>query len=468
MRKTTRQLQHSKSSKVQVGTGAPSNAEGQSGDLTLRLTKSGIKLFAKFRDKWYLVGQGNLNQLGGDKQDQIFSDNLEKVTAVEKEGKIKVKADDRGGIELFPWNIRSRKFASSWGNTLKGLVFETVDKTQSFALLETGEVEFKDDSNYYPQFSIVNTGSTVGPWLNLYHNDSSPGTSSATQSGMGTINWFGNNDADEKIAYITIDGHIRDVADGAERGRLVLSVKNDQGSMSNITINGGDSGADYCRFTHFDVYMSNNKLYLDDGTHSYIQELGDVASFVIGGIEMLKLDEANSLIDVKADNIRVLSESGGTYAGLDTTSLQTKAQIDNAIVHTTKVTITEAEMNALHTTEKVLVAAQGSGKVIIPINVVFFVDRDASTTQANTGNMFIGIDGSTTSGAGSWGFVKRFMWNESGDRILQMHQGKSDEVAQTATFGDNQPLTAKVTAAITSGSIDSCKVVVSYYVYDNS
>ena len=72
MRKTTRQLQHSKSSKVQVGTGAPSNTEGQSGDLTLRMTKSGIKLFAKFRDKWYLVGQGNLNQLGGDKEDKLF------------------------------------------------------------------------------------------------------------------------------------------------------------------------------------------------------------------------------------------------------------------------------------------------------------------------------------------------------------------------------------------------------------
>ena len=125
-------------------------------------------------------------------------------------------------------------------------------------------------------------------------------------------------------------------------------------------------------------------------------------------------------------------------------------------------------MNALHTTEKVLVSAQGSGKVIIPVNVVFFVDRDASTVQSAAANLHIGIDGSTTSLAGTWGYLKRFMYNESGDRILQMHQGQSDEIAQTAAYGDNQPLTAKTTIAITSGSIDSCKVVVSYYVYDNS
>ena len=385
MRKTTRQLQHSKSSRVQVGTGAPSNSEGQSGDLTLRLTKSGIKLFAKFRDKWYLVGQGNLNQLGGDKQDQIFSDNLEKVTAVEKEGKIKIKADDRGGIELFPWSIRSRKFASSWGNTLKGLIFETKDKTQSFALLETGEVEFKDDSNYYPQFSIVNTGSTVGPWLNFYHNDSNPGISSIQNAGMGSINWFGNNDADEKITYVTIDGHIRDVADGAERGRLVLSVKNDQGGWSNITINGGDSGADYCRFTNFDVYMNSNKLYLDSGNDSYIHESGDVASFVIGGDTMFVLDEANDKITHAATN-HVAAIANGTefsatnsaYAGMILG--YTRLQGDLTNLSTFEI---ENSMTVEDSTHKITFKTPPSEKV--EIEATFLINVGSTDTRIDVG-----------------------------------------------------------------------------------
>ena len=156
-----------------------------------------------------------------------------------------------------------------------------------------------------------------------------------------------------------------------------------------------------------------------------------------------------------------------TDAG-DDVQLTTTGGSATGEIQVATVTISEAEMNALHTTEKVLVAAQGAGKVIIPQKVVFFVDRDASTVQSAAANLHIGIDGSTTSLAGTWGYLKRFMYNESGDRILQMHQGQSDEIAQTAAYGDNQPLTAKTTIAITSGSIDSCKVVVSYYVYDNS
>ena len=142
--------------------------------------------------------------------------------------------------------------------------------------------------------------------------------------------------------------------------------------------------------------------------------------------------------------------------------------VDVSDVKVSTVTISEAEMNALHTTEKVLVAAQGGGKVVIPIKVVFFVDRDSSLTQTGTGNMFVGMDGSTTISTGSWGYLKRFMWNEGGDRIIQLHQGISDEVAQTAAYGDNKPLTAKLSSAITLNSIDSCKVVTTYYVYDNS
>ena len=59
------------------------------------------------------------------------------------------------------------------------------------------------------------------------------------------------------------------------------------------------------------------------------------------------------------------------------------------------------------------------------------------------------------------------MFNESGDRIFHL-QHYSGECGQSLTAGDNQPLTVKLTGAITSGSIDGMKVVISYYVYDNS
>ena len=221
---------------------------------------------------------------------------------------------------------------------------------------------------------------------------------------------------------------------------------------------------------------ATGKVSLDGiGGHTYIQESSaDVLDLYAGGFNMLRLDEANGMNFLSGET-RLLDKDGSEYSATDARSVQTKDQIDSAIsagaggdIQVTTVTITEAEMNALHTTEKELVAAQGGSTVIIPLKVVFFADRDASTTQSGTGNMCVGMNGATATGAGLWGIIKRFMWNESGDRIIQMHQGIGDEVCQNLTDGNNRPLTAKQSLAITSGSIDSVKVVTAYYVYDNS
>ena len=294
MRKTTRQLQHSKSSKVQVGTGAPSNAEGQSGDLTLRLTKSGIKLFAKFRDKWYLVGQGNLNQLGGDKQDQIFSDNLEKVTAVEKKGKIKIKATDRGGIELFPWTIRSRKFQSGWGSDEKGLVIEQLDGSRSFGIFENGEVTFEDSSAAMrPYFTLKNSqNSEMGAHLSFFHDDANP---VITSFGIGNILFEGRNDAGERVEYARIQVDSKDTADGDERGALRLIVADEDQTDTGIVIRAHDpSDESYVQLLNSSFWVGGRKLGLGGvNTDSYIQELAnsDVVTHTVGGKAMLTLTE---------------------------------------------------------------------------------------------------------------------------------------------------------------------------------
>ena len=57
------------------------------------------------------------------------------------------------------------------------------------------------------------------------------------------------------------------------------------------------------------------------------------------------------------------------------------------------------------------------------------------------------------------------MWNESGDRLLMAGiPGYGNEVGQSLTAGDNKPLKVATDAAITSGSIDSMEVWVTYYV----
>tara|TARA_R110000824_G_scaffold110418_1_gene258389 strand:+ start:10992 stop:12482 length:1491 start_codon:yes stop_codon:yes gene_type:complete len=211
---------------------------------------------------------------------------------------------------------------------------------------------------------------------------------------------------------------------------------------------------------------ATDKLYFDGGGDTYIHESGtDVMAFQVGDIEMLKLDEENSLIDVKADNIRVLSESGGTYAGPDTTSLQTKAQIDAArVIYKTEVSLSQAECTALHSTEITLVAGQGSNMVIIPTSVTCYVDR-AVTQTVSGADAFVGWNGASTIGTTCF-FLRRFMWNEGGDRILHLVQLQQSATGLTA--GDNRPLTIKLDSAITTDAFTSMKVITTYYVYDNS
>ena len=60
--------------------------------------------------------------------------------------------------------------------------------------------------------------------------------------GVGTIRFTGNNDADELIRYATIAGAINDVSDGAEEGKLTLSVASHDGeTQPGVTIVSGNA-----------------------------------------------------------------------------------------------------------------------------------------------------------------------------------------------------------------------------------
>ena len=225
-------------------------------------------------------------------------------------------------------------------------------------------------------------------------------------------------------------------------------------------------------------FPNTNIVRIDDGDKlifsgsnddTYITETSnDVLDFYVGDVNMLQLNEATGVNVIKGDT-RLLDVDDSTYSATNNASVQTKAQIDTAIsdgkIYTAEVTITEAEMNALNTTAKVLVAAQGAGKVIIPIKVTAFVDRDASTAQSTNATLYISAAGTTFTKP--WGYFKSFMRNETGDRV-QTWFAQTGDNCQTDNGMDNATLTAKLTTAITSGSIDSCKMVVQYYVYDNS
>ena len=229
-----------------------------------------------------------------------------------------------------------------------------------------------------------------------------------------------------------------------------------------ITTNSTFDGVDIA--TRDGVLTSTTALALgalpkSGGTFSGNVDMGDNrftnaqrVQFALGGY-ITQIVDNDDMSDVSATKI-ASSES-------------IKAYVDNNVkIKVATVTLSEADMNSLHSTAITIVPAQGANQVIVPTSGMLFIDRDGSTAQANTAcDLFVGYNGGTTSTTTMY-YIRRFMYGETGDRMW--HLQSTGETGQSLVNGDNLPLTVAVDSAVTSGSIDSMKVSVSYYVFDNS
>ena len=61
----SRELEHKKGFRVVIGHGVPNKQEGKDGEFTLRVVKSGLKLFCKYKSHWYIIGEQSLRTPSG-------------------------------------------------------------------------------------------------------------------------------------------------------------------------------------------------------------------------------------------------------------------------------------------------------------------------------------------------------------------------------------------------------------------
>ena len=61
----SRELEHKKGFRVVIGHGVPNKQEGNDGEFTLRVVKSGLKLFCKYKSHWYIIGEQSLRTPSG-------------------------------------------------------------------------------------------------------------------------------------------------------------------------------------------------------------------------------------------------------------------------------------------------------------------------------------------------------------------------------------------------------------------
>ena len=134
-------------------------------------------------------------------------------------------------------------------------------------------------------------------------------------------------------------------------------------------------------------------------------------------------------------------------------------------------TITQAEATAMHSTPIEIVPAQGANTIIVPHEIIFRVDR-ASTQAVSTLNVHVhyadvepGVLGDTV-----LIYIRRFMYNETGDRVIQGFAGafSGSQHSQNLTNDVNHAVEVSFSTAATSNCFTSIDVFMLYHVIDIS
>ena len=98
--------------------------------------------------------------------------------------------------------------------------------------------------------TFTGAGNAAGPIIELYRNSESP----AVNDNTGQINFYGENDADEKVLYSYIRSKITDPTDGSEDGRLDFVVMNAGSASTRMVMQGGGKTL----FSNQDILLGTN------------------------------------------------------------------------------------------------------------------------------------------------------------------------------------------------------------------
>ena len=133
-------------------------------------------------------------------------------------------------------------------------------------------------------------------------------------------------------------------------------------------------------------------------------------------------------------------------------------------------TITTAEANALNSTPIELIPAQGANTVIVLAGGMIRIDRAATQTNsaADMNLHYEGLEPGTFAQTALF-HARRFMYNETGDRVFNIIPGMSAyEVAQSLTQDVNKAVEVSVDSALTSDCITSMEFYLTYNVFNIS
>ncbi len=306
-------------------------------------------------------------------------------------------------------------------------------QAQADLTFSSGTLTLTDGNINKPIIEIKSTGgfAHTGGSLDFITDEGNAGASGDI---LGRLRFIGDN-ADQDIpqqTYANIQGKVDVATDGQESGILELQVANHDDDLgTGLSLTGGSE---------------NNEIDVTVG-------LGTSSVTTIAG-----------------------TLTTGSTAALDNSGLiQVAAQPNITSLHSSiaitkhvKVTLSTANCNALHTTPIELVAAQGANTVIVPTGGMIRVDR--ALTQSNSASdvnfHYEGKEPGTINQT-ALAHYRRFMYNESGDRVFHIIPAMPySEVSQNLTDDVDKAVEISVDSAFTSNCFTSIDIYLTYNVFD--
>ena len=297
----SRALHHQKQFKVLTGKGLPSPGEGFDGDIQLRSTKDGLKLFVKYGQKWWQMGEAATQISGSDGNAPSMSGNPLSIEAqATRINRVTNNIELRGALMLGDRNLTiaptsgrgkfTHRRINYSGKKNRGLTFDSADKalfddvnvmiesghklsfdgaseetyiTESSAdildfyiggdkLLELKETSIGnlitiEDNTDMELVGRSNSSSGNGVITFLTKRESG-GTIQDGQDGddLGKILFDGYNDAGtpERYSYGYILGEIADASDSAEKGKITIDSSEIALDANTVTISSGNLQGD--------------------------------------------------------------------------------------------------------------------------------------------------------------------------------------------------------------------------------
>ena len=271
-------------------------------------------------------------------------------------------------------------------------------------------------------------------------------------------------DVDGDITLDADGGTIEFKDDNTSRFRFSLDATPEIDVTGNFTLD--------CSGT-IELNADGNSIMFKDSTTEIMEVTSNSLNLIsIQGIKFEGTPDAHEtalgFTDPTADRTITLPDATGTVA-LTSDIPDETVSTGSFISKQVKVTLSQANCNSLHAIPQELIPAQGADTIIVPAGGIMMVDRNSAQNNHLADLNFHYADKEPgTYAQTSLCHIRRFMHGNTTDIVYSLGEISGFEISQNLTDCVNKAVEVSVDSALTSNSMTSITIYLTYHVIDIS